>query len=472
MNFPSKKISSIFLSIAASHSSSNPGRSAAKMSSSSIEIIDESLYSRQLYVMGHVAQRRMASSSVLLCGLGGGLGVETAKNLILAGVKSVTLYDSQNASYLDLAANFFLSEESIGSNRAAKCAEKLAELNPYVSVGAIDPVFKTLADWQAYITKSAITVLVLANYSEVLEDSGVSTEELCDWCHTQGVCVVMGEVQGVFARIFTDFGEAFVVNDRTGEVPATSMVGNITCAAHETEPSTITLIVSVLEDTRHNLEHGDFVTISNVEGMSELTLLLQGEQGVEGQVRVKDPFTFEIDIHTTVPLASVSPYSRGGYVKQVIKATTVKFKCLSEANREPCKDGGCLGGDVVKMDAFGPLHVAFTALHAFRKEKGHFPQPGNTAHAAEVYERSVTLQKDGAEQAVGVTEKALADKETMINRLALCCQGSISPMCALIGGILGQEVLKVHRHTIHTLYTHYTPLYTPIHRRVPASSCL
>ena len=37
--------------------------------------IDESLYSRQLYVLGHEAMRRMGSSHVLVAGLKG-LGVE------------------------------------------------------------------------------------------------------------------------------------------------------------------------------------------------------------------------------------------------------------------------------------------------------------------------------------------------------------------------------------------------------------
>ena len=59
--------------------------------------IDESLYSRQLYVMGHEAQRRMAVSDVLIVGMNG-LGVETAKNVILAGVKSVSLHDNTLAS--------------------------------------------------------------------------------------------------------------------------------------------------------------------------------------------------------------------------------------------------------------------------------------------------------------------------------------------------------------------------------------
>lgn len=64
--------------------------------------IDEGLYSRQLYVLGHEAMQRMARSSVLIAGLGG-IGVEIAKNVILGGVKSVTLHDNKNADWYDLA---------------------------------------------------------------------------------------------------------------------------------------------------------------------------------------------------------------------------------------------------------------------------------------------------------------------------------------------------------------------------------
>jgi ubiquitin-activating enzyme E1 len=49
------------------------------MSSGKGAEIDESLYSRQLYVMGHEAQRKMAVSNVLIMGLNG-LGVEIGEN--------------------------------------------------------------------------------------------------------------------------------------------------------------------------------------------------------------------------------------------------------------------------------------------------------------------------------------------------------------------------------------------------------
>lgn len=70
----------------------SPAAAAEQLKDASGEI-DESLYSRQLYVLGHEAMKRMGSSNVLIAGLRG-LGVEIAKNIALAGVKSLTLFVS------------------------------------------------------------------------------------------------------------------------------------------------------------------------------------------------------------------------------------------------------------------------------------------------------------------------------------------------------------------------------------------
>ena len=43
--------------------------------------IDETLYSRQLYVLGMDAMKQMAKSSILISGMGG-LGVEIANQLL------------------------------------------------------------------------------------------------------------------------------------------------------------------------------------------------------------------------------------------------------------------------------------------------------------------------------------------------------------------------------------------------------
>ena len=54
-------------------------------------------------MLGHEAMRKMAASSILVCGLGG-LGVEIAKDIILSGVKAVTLQDTKLTSYEDLSS--------------------------------------------------------------------------------------------------------------------------------------------------------------------------------------------------------------------------------------------------------------------------------------------------------------------------------------------------------------------------------
>ena len=102
--------------------------------------IDESLYSRQLYVLGHDAMRQMSSSNVLIVGLHG-LGAEIAKNIALAGVKSVTLYDPAPVSVADLSSQFFLRNEDVGQpgvTRASATASRLSELNSYVPIKVLD----------------------------------------------------------------------------------------------------------------------------------------------------------------------------------------------------------------------------------------------------------------------------------------------------------------------------------------------
>jgi ubiquitin-activating enzyme E1 len=176
--------------------------------------VDESLYSRQLYVMGHEAQRRMAKSDVLIIGLNG-LGVETAKNVILAGVKSVTLHDDALATMNDLAAQFYITEADIGLPRAQVSAPRLAELNPYVPVAVLtgDIQLETLQQY---------TVIVL------IEIPLVQQLLIAQFCHEQDIAIITSDVRGVFSSIFCDFGEAFLVSDVDGEPAASSMIATIT----------------------------------------------------------------------------------------------------------------------------------------------------------------------------------------------------------------------------------------------------
>lgn len=60
-----------------------------------------------------------------------------AKNLILAGVKSVTLHDEGTVELWDMSSNFIFSEEDLGKNRALASFQKLQELNNAVAVSTL-----------------------------------------------------------------------------------------------------------------------------------------------------------------------------------------------------------------------------------------------------------------------------------------------------------------------------------------------
>lgn len=85
-------IASDYSTISASGSSSSAVHVASGNSNG--QEIDEDLHSRQFAVNGRETTRRLFASNVLISGMHG-LGAEIAKNLILAGVKPVTLHDEK-----------------------------------------------------------------------------------------------------------------------------------------------------------------------------------------------------------------------------------------------------------------------------------------------------------------------------------------------------------------------------------------
>jgi hypothetical protein len=89
--------------------------------------------SRQLYVVGREAMLRMQKYSVLISGMRG-VGVEVAKNIILAGLKTVAIHDDSPVQLSNLSSQFYLTQADDGAPRAAACLPHLKELNQYVNV--------------------------------------------------------------------------------------------------------------------------------------------------------------------------------------------------------------------------------------------------------------------------------------------------------------------------------------------------
>ncbi len=74
---------------------------------------EAALYDRQIRLWGLEAQSRLKNARILLVGVSP-LSSEVVKNIVLAGVHSLTLADSKEVSETDLNANFLLKKSSMG----------------------------------------------------------------------------------------------------------------------------------------------------------------------------------------------------------------------------------------------------------------------------------------------------------------------------------------------------------------------
>ncbi|KAK7470927.1 E1 ubiquitin-activating protein [Stygiomarasmius scandens] len=369
--------------------------------------IDEGLYSRQLYVLGHEAMKRMAVSNVLIVGMQG-LGVEIAKDVVLAGVKSVTIFDPEPVTIQDLSSQFFLREGDIGKSRAEATLPRLAELNAYVPVRNLggEPGQEISVD---LISGFQVVVLCGVPLAKQLE--------INDWTHENGIHFIATETRGLFGSVFNDFGPKFTCVDPTGEQPLTGMIVSV-----EKDKEGL---VTCLDETRHGLEDGDFVTFSEVQGMTELN-------GCEPRkISVKGPYTFTIGDTT-----GYGDYKTGGIFTQVKMPKIINFKSLRESLQSP----EFFITDFAKFDRPAILHAGFQALSEYRSQHKRMPRPRNNEDAAALF---------------AIAKKVDADvDEKVISELSYQATGDLSPLNAVIGGFVAQEVLKACSAKFHPMIQH------------------
>jgi len=371
------------------------------------DTMDESLYNRQLYVLGHDAMRRMQEAKILLVGLGS-LGIEIAKDLVLAGIKELTLYDPVRVEKYDLASHFYCTEADVGKTRSHVSAEHLADLNPYVKVDVYD---------------GDIEERMIANFTLVIctEQCFGECVQTNDVCHALGVKFIMVQSRGVFGSIFCDFGKDFVVYDDDGENPAMGLISSISRDKDG--------IVATMDEERHNMVDGDYVTFVELKGMEELNGI------APVPIKVMGPYAFSIG-----DTSAYTEHVQGGYFKQVKQPKTLQFKSMRQALLEP----EFSTSDFAKMDRERQLLVGMQAVDAFFVQTGNFPMPANEEDGDEV----MALARDFNTEIITEDDVLMNVKhvdeldEHLIRQLASCSRGEVCPVQAILGSIAAQEAMK------------------------------
>lgn len=374
--------------------------------------IDEDLHSRQLAVYGRETMRKLFGANVLISGMQG-LGAEIAKNLILAGVKSVTLHDEGSVELWDLSGNFLFTENDVGKNRAQASVQKLQELNNAVLVSTLP---------------TKLTKEQLSNYQAVVfTDIDLETAiDFNDYCHNHQppIAFIKTEVRGLFGYTFCDFGPEFTVADVDGEEPHSGIIASIS----NDNPALVTCV----DDERLEFQDGDLVIFSEIHGMPELN------DGKPRKVKSCRPYSFFLEEDTT----KFGTYVKGGIVTQVKQPKVLNFKPLREALKAP---GEFLLSDFSKFDRPPLLHLAFQALDKFKGEFGRFPVAGSEDDAQKLISIATTINDSlGDEKLDDLNPKLLRD-------FAYGARAVLNPMAAMFGGIVGQEVVKACSGKFHPL---------------------
>jgi len=312
----------------------------------------------------------------------------------------------------DLGTQFFLRKEDLGKNisRAQATAPRLAELNTYVPVRVLqdDLTKEVLSQYQ-------VVVLTNAPLSKQIEINNIT--------HDSGTHFIAADVRGLFGSVFTDFGSKFLCNDPTGEQPLHGMIVSVD---QSTEG-----MVTTLDETRHGLEDGDYVTFSEVAGMDELNAC------EPKKITVKGPYTFTIG-----DTSSYKQYKKGGIFSQVKMPKIIDFKPLEQSLKQPEH----LISDFAKWDRPATLHAAWQALSAFWEKTGKLPRPRNAEDAASVLDLTKAIRKHSGEKG-DLNEK-------IVKELAYQATGDLSPMVAFVGGFVAQEALKACSGKFHPLVQH------------------
>ncbi|KAL1024009.1 hypothetical protein UPYG_G00050240 [Umbra pygmaea] len=373
------------------------------MAADSMEI-DDSLYSRQRYVLGDVAMQQMAKSSVFLSGMGG-VGVEIAKNIVLAGVKAVTLHDSKQCETWDLGCNFFIRQDDVINhrNRVDAVHARVAELNPYVHV-----------DTSNFSLDLSTDLSFLKRYQcVILTEARLNVQKKVNkFCHSQlpPIRYIGCDVFGICARVFCDFGKNFEVSDPTGEESKEIFIQDVTVA----NPG----VVTCMDGRAHGLQTGQSVLFREVNGMDQIN-------GSARQVTVLSPYSFGIG-----DTSNLQPYAHGGFFLLVKTPQTYNFETMEQQLRDP----QVLTPDFSKPEAPLQIHAAMLALDAFQEQHNRPPNIGCC---------------QDAEVLVKLTEEVnhtLTNRAPLWAELSRClsrtARGCLPPLAAAVGGITSQEVLK------------------------------
>ena len=380
---------------------------------------------------------KLKQMNILCIGLNG-LGVECCKNLILAGIATITIHDPTVVQIADLGSNFYLNEHDVINHvqRSTAVIKQLSGLNPNVRV---------------IESKSNIDANTLYKYDVVVlcDNTPLSTiVQYNNVCHQHNTTFIYAQVNGVTGMMFSDFGESFEIFDSDGTPNRTIIIDHITQTTNGQGLVTI-------DGDRHLLNNGDYIKFDEIRDMNsgdsmntsnnETTYKLTDTIHDINQIceiqTTKNPKQFLIG-----NISQLHRYSGGGLGTQIKKPLILQFATLEASLYSPKYNEQYF--DFSKFGRDAQLHLTRLSIWQYQSQYNRLPALHSYEDAAQVIQVAHTINK----------QYNIVDEidEQIITNTCLYYQCELTALTALFGGIVAQEVTKhTGKYTPVQQYFHY-----------------
>lgn len=302
---------------------------------------EAALYDRQIRLWGLDAQKRLRAARLLVVGLKG-LGAEVCKNVVLAGVKSLTLLDHANVTEEDGCSQFLLTGDDVGKNRAVCSLPKVQQLNPMVEVTADTESVEEKSD--EYFLKFDVVCLTCSSIK-----TSIRVNEIC---RKNEIKFFSGDVNGFFGYMFEDLSEH--------------------------------------------------------EYAEEVQQVISKEENING------------------------PSSSKKIRMENNESKIIKKKLSYVSLEKALHVDWCTPGNITKKKRLSDSYFIMKALHEFMRQSGRC--------------LNLSTKENDVQELSQIAERLFKDadinSENLRKDFFQCCFGELSPVCAIVGGVLAQEIVK------------------------------
>lgn len=357
------------------------------------------LYDRQIRLWGVNAQSRLRQSKVLMLGFNG-VASEVAKILVLAGIDSLTIVDDKPLQDNDLTSNLFcrpsVQETKNGDihYRTDHVREKLKILNPLVKVNIENvPISsKRAEDFEAYDLVSLHSFLKI--------DDIAAINQMCRKCNIKFYVVLD---YGYFGFMFNDLGSEFKYTYEEFDV-VTDNHHNVTKQSGE-----------IKDPINFDDDEGD----SNIDETTD-------DENRQDSGRPKKRRRHLSPDRKDIPSANEKNEKKH-------KADCLSYTTFQEAI-------SLEGGSFDKKSS--PILFLTVALLKFYSEYNRLPSEERDEETKELSRQDISKLneiiakiKDSLNLSDSIFKKLNSNWSTYIH-------GSLSPVCAIVGGVAGQDMIR------------------------------